>query len=52
MWVKLGHLAASSCSTVCVINSIGSSMYLSEGPNLIEINAKSDSKDPENNKFD
>lgn len=27
-------------------------MYLSEGPNLIEINAKSDSKDPENNKFD
>lgn len=46
MWVKLGHFAASSCKTLCVINSIGSSMYLSDGPNRIDMSAKSDSSEP------
>lgn len=34
MCVRLGHLFANSCSTVCVISSIGNSMYLNDAPNL------------------
>lgn len=33
MWVRLGHLLLSSCSTVWVMSSMGSSMYRSDGPN-------------------
>lgn len=32
MCVRLGHLLASSCRTVCVISSMGSSMYRRDGP--------------------
>lgn len=32
IWVKLGHLFASSWRTVWVINSIGNSMYLNDDP--------------------
>ena len=35
MCVKFGHLLANSCKTVCVMSSMGSSMYLREGPNLM-----------------
>lgn len=49
MWVKFGHFAASSCRTVCVISSIGSSIYRSDGPNLIDINASKDSREPKTN---
>lgn len=44
--VKFGHFAANSCSTVCVINSIGNSMYRSDAANRTEINDNSDSSDP------
>lgn len=46
MCVKLGHLAANSCKTVCVINSIGNSMYRNVGPNRTEIKANKDSNEP------
>lgn len=32
MCVKFGDLLANSCKTVWVINSIGNSIYLNEGP--------------------
>lgn len=34
MCVRFGHLLANSCSTVCVMSSMGSSMYRNEAPNL------------------
>lgn len=44
--VRFGHLAANSCSTVCVINSIGSSIYRNVGPKRIAIKDKRESNEP------
>lgn len=44
--VKFGHLADNSCKTVCVISSIGNSMYRKVGPKRIAIRDSRESNEP------